>query len=98
MKTLKKAGLVGKAFAKGAWQTMANSSVVGMSVVVGLNQGTKNNGSFERGLKAYAVTQVTMGIGGGIVNVIKNAKQIKNADDYVSDKNGNIVTVEIKSN
>lgn len=97
MKTLKKAGLVGKVFAKGAWQTMANSSVVGMSVVVGFNQGMKD-GSFERGLKAYAVTQVTMGIGGGIANVIKNAKQIKNADDYVSDKNGNIVTVEIKSN
>lgn len=96
MKALAKAGLVGKVFIKGATESAANTALQSVALTAGLYQGLKYKGDFKAGVVTTAVVYGSGVVAHGILNVITNAKQIKDADGYMVDNDGIISTYQVK--
>lgn len=96
MKTLAKAGLIGKVFLNGAGQAASNTTVASFAMASGLYQGLKYKGDFKNGIATTAVVYGSSVVAHGLFNVISHAKQIKDADGYMVDKDGTISTYQVK--
>lgn len=96
MKALAKAGLIGKVFLNGAKQGATSSTMQAWSLTAGLYQGLKYKGDFKTGVKTTAVVYGSLIASCGLTNVITNISQIKNADGYMVDEDGNISTYQVK--
>ena len=96
MKALAKAGLVGKVFLRGAVQGASSATMQSVALTAGLYQGMKYKGSFKTGATTTAVVYGSLVAACGLADVIKNAKQIKDADGYMVDNDGIISTYQVK--